>query len=130
MPDEVGLWWCISEEGLLELLRRAAAGENPEAIYAEEYANSEHEHVEGEDKTPSTSGACGCEPGWVGKPAKSPLQPYMTMTMFRQWEDEWEQHRICRLEGNNAVGDWHIAQFEDGIHRFGYNGWELMADNA
>lgn len=34
-------WWTISGERLLELLRRAHAGESPDLIYAEEYMNSE-----------------------------------------------------------------------------------------
>jgi hypothetical protein len=41
-PAPLG-WWTISGEGLLFMLRRVAAGEDPDAVYAEEYANSEHE---------------------------------------------------------------------------------------
>lgn len=41
-------WWSISGEALLDMLRRAHAGESPDAVYAEEYANSEHEHHEGD----------------------------------------------------------------------------------
>ena len=44
-------WWTISGEGLLDLLRRAHAGEDPDLIYAEEYANSEHEYPEEEIET-------------------------------------------------------------------------------
>jgi hypothetical protein len=36
-------WWAISGDALLDLLRRAAAGEDPDLLYAEEYANAEHE---------------------------------------------------------------------------------------
>lgn len=36
----------ISGEALLELLRRAAAGEDPELLYAEEWANAEHQQVD------------------------------------------------------------------------------------
>lgn len=43
-------WWALSGDSLLELLRRAHAGEDPDLLYAEEYANSEHEHVEGDDE--------------------------------------------------------------------------------
>lgn len=37
-------WWTISGEALLDMLRRASNGEDPDLVYAEEYANSEHEH--------------------------------------------------------------------------------------
>lgn len=37
-------WWSISGEGLLDLLRRAYAGEDPDMLYAEEYANAERDH--------------------------------------------------------------------------------------
>jgi hypothetical protein len=40
-------WWTISGERLLELLRRVEAGETADAVYAEEYANSEVEKIEG-----------------------------------------------------------------------------------
>lgn len=48
MAEEVAAlgWWSISGEALLDLLRRAHAGEDPELLYAEEYANSEHEYPE------------------------------------------------------------------------------------
>lgn len=36
-------WWCISGEALLSMLRRVQAGEDPDLVYAEEYANSDHE---------------------------------------------------------------------------------------
>lgn len=36
-------WWTISGEDLLALLRRAHAGEEPDLLYAEAYANS---HIE------------------------------------------------------------------------------------
>lgn len=42
MDTDLG-WWTISGETLLELLRRAHAGEDPNLLYAEEYANAEHE---------------------------------------------------------------------------------------
>jgi hypothetical protein len=41
-------WWTISEEMLLEMLRRAHNGEDPELIYAEQYANADVTHVEGD----------------------------------------------------------------------------------
>ena len=42
-------WWAIAGAALLDLLRRAHAGENPDLLYAEAYANSDHERVEGND---------------------------------------------------------------------------------
>lgn len=36
-------WWTIAGEELLDMLRRAAAGEDPDLVYAEAYANSEVE---------------------------------------------------------------------------------------
>lgn len=46
--SELG-WWTIAGEVLLLMLRRVAAGEDPDLIYAELYANSMHEIVPGED---------------------------------------------------------------------------------
>jgi hypothetical protein len=39
-------WWAISGEDLMALLRRVEAGENPNAVYLEVYANSEHCHCQ------------------------------------------------------------------------------------
>lgn len=39
-------WHVISGECLLAMLRRCAAGEDPDMVYAEEWANADHEHVE------------------------------------------------------------------------------------
>jgi len=39
MTDNLG-WFAISGEALLDSLRRASEGENPDVIYAEVYANS------------------------------------------------------------------------------------------
>lgn len=44
-------WWVISEPDFLEALHRAHNGENPEIVYAEWYANSDHEQVPGKDET-------------------------------------------------------------------------------
>jgi len=38
-------WVVISKVALLSLLERAAAGEDPQLLYVELYANSEHEEV-------------------------------------------------------------------------------------
>jgi hypothetical protein len=40
-------WWSIHGETLMESLRRAHDGEDPDLIYAELYANSERD--EGQD---------------------------------------------------------------------------------
>lgn len=42
-------WWTISGEGLLDLLRRVAAGEDPDLVYAEAYVHSDHEHIDPDD---------------------------------------------------------------------------------
>ena len=39
-------WHVISATDLLEALRRCAAGEDPDLVYAELYANAEHEQVD------------------------------------------------------------------------------------
>lgn len=39
-PDTLG-WWTIAGSELLAALRRAHAGEPPDLVYAELYANSE-----------------------------------------------------------------------------------------
>ena len=36
-------WHVISGEQLLEMLRRVAAGESPDLVYAEAWANATHE---------------------------------------------------------------------------------------
>lgn len=41
-PSGLG-WWVISGEEFLDALRRAAAGEDPDVLYVEAYANSEVE---------------------------------------------------------------------------------------
>lgn len=41
-------WWAIEAGALLDALRRVGAGENPDLIYAELYANSNIETVEGD----------------------------------------------------------------------------------
>lgn len=41
-------WWVIHGESLMDLLRRAHAGEDPDLLYVEEYANCEH-HASDED---------------------------------------------------------------------------------
>jgi hypothetical protein len=40
-PD-AGPWWTICEADFLRALRRVAAGESPDLVYADLYANSEH----------------------------------------------------------------------------------------
>jgi hypothetical protein len=43
-------WWCIHGEELLDGLRRAAAGDDPDLVYAELYANSDHEDYSEDDE--------------------------------------------------------------------------------
>lgn len=38
-------WWAISGDAFLDALRKAHAGEDPDLLYAEHYANSDHEYV-------------------------------------------------------------------------------------
>lgn len=50
MEQTTGLgWWCISGDALLDLLRRAHSGEDPDLLYAEEYANADSTYVDGDD---------------------------------------------------------------------------------
>ena len=48
MSSESLGWHVISGERLMELLRRAHDGENPDLIYIEEYVNADREEVEGD----------------------------------------------------------------------------------
>jgi len=41
-------YWVISGQALLEALRRCAAGEDPDLVFAELYANTSQEHVPGD----------------------------------------------------------------------------------
>lgn len=43
-PEPLG-WWVIGGAVLLAALRRCAAGEDPDLVYAELYANTETETV-------------------------------------------------------------------------------------
>lgn len=36
-------WWAISGQAILDALRRAHAGDDPDVVYAELYANSDQE---------------------------------------------------------------------------------------
>ncbi len=40
-------WHVIERKRLMELLRRAHEGEDPDMLYIEEYANAEHEPIPG-----------------------------------------------------------------------------------
>jgi hypothetical protein len=42
-------WWVISGEDYLRDLRRVAAGESPDLVYAEAYANADVEQVEADE---------------------------------------------------------------------------------
>lgn len=37
-------WWTISGEAFMAALKQVQAGESPDVVYAEHYANSDHEH--------------------------------------------------------------------------------------
>ena len=43
VTDRLG-WWVLAGEDLLAMLRRCHDGEDPDLVYAEEYANSEVTH--------------------------------------------------------------------------------------
>lgn len=45
VPGGLGVH-VIEGEALLEMLRRTAAGESPDMVFAEAWANAEHEHVD------------------------------------------------------------------------------------
>lgn len=47
--DDLG-WHVIHGEDLLIALRRVREGENPDMVYAELWANAEHEHVGPEEE--------------------------------------------------------------------------------
>jgi hypothetical protein len=42
-------YWVLADESFMEALNRANAGEDPDLVYAEFYANSDIEHVEGNE---------------------------------------------------------------------------------
>lgn len=41
-------WWALGGGALRSMLIRAHAGESPDLLYMELYANSDHEEVEGD----------------------------------------------------------------------------------
>ncbi len=45
--SSIDRWWVIQGSMLLELLHRAATGEDPDLLYVEAYANSAAERHEG-----------------------------------------------------------------------------------
>lgn len=48
MTDVAFGWWTISGEAILDLLRRAHEGEDPDLLYLEIDANAEREQPEGD----------------------------------------------------------------------------------
>lgn len=44
-----GVWWCVAESDLMNMLNAVAAGEDPDLVYAEAFANS---HVETAEEDP------------------------------------------------------------------------------
>lgn len=45
MQPSEGPWWTISERVILELLHKVHAGEHPDDVYAELYANAPHHEL-------------------------------------------------------------------------------------
>jgi hypothetical protein len=39
-------WWVISDEGLMSMLKAVQYGDDPDVVYAEHYANCEHQTEE------------------------------------------------------------------------------------
>lgn len=80
---EAGLGWdVLPGEFLLELLRRAHAGEDPDLLYAEVYANAEREQMEGDE--PGMSRVTQFDPrhpekGW------QPATPIPEPRLWRLW---------------------------------------------
>ena len=52
MSDEghLPVWWNLTEDYLLKMLRRVAAGEDPDMVYADEYASAERSVVKNADE--------------------------------------------------------------------------------
>lgn len=42
VTDTLG-WWTLSGQALMDALRRVQDGDDPDVVYAELYANSDHE---------------------------------------------------------------------------------------
>ncbi len=50
MPEPADLgWWTIHGSEILAALRRAHDGDDPDVVYAEMYANSDHEYPDDGD---------------------------------------------------------------------------------
>lgn len=49
LVGESECWHVIDRERLMQLLRRAHAGEDPDLLYIEEYVNAEREEIENGD---------------------------------------------------------------------------------
>lgn len=49
MPEDTMGYWVISGSDLLTSLRRVKSGEDPDLVYAEMYANADHEDVDDEE---------------------------------------------------------------------------------
>lgn len=45
-------WWAISGEALLDMLHQVAEGADPDLVYAEHYANSDHDPPDATDQQP------------------------------------------------------------------------------
>lgn len=61
-------WWVICGGDLLDLLRRAKAGEDPDGLYAEAYAEAEVDPVCGATTSAGdTEVGCELDPGHAGQ---------------------------------------------------------------
>lgn len=49
-PEDSLGWWTLSGVDFLRGLRRCHEGDDPDLVYAEYYANSDHEFVKGNDE--------------------------------------------------------------------------------
>lgn len=49
MSTDSAHYWVIENADLADMLHRAAAGEDPDLLLVEEYANSDHDYIEGDD---------------------------------------------------------------------------------
>lgn len=43
LPETTYQWWALNGTELMAMLRRVAAGEDPDMVYMEAYANAERE---------------------------------------------------------------------------------------
>jgi hypothetical protein len=91
-------WWAISGEAVLDMLRRAHAGGDPDVIYAEQYANSGHEHV-----------AAG------HTEAREPLRVFLDDALPAEPIDLGDDEMVT-----DAVVAFRVVRIDDGAERYRY----------